>query len=155
MVRMLAPVIALALLALTTLGTEAEPLAGADHGGRPLTATLTGEAEVNAAGEPNQGDLDGEGTARITLNPGQGEVCFDLTTTGIAPPNRGHIHAAPAGANGPIVVDFFNTAAGSQGGCATGVDRDLIKDIMQNPEQYYFNVHNADFPAGALRGQLG
>jgi hypothetical protein len=34
-------------------------------------------------------------------------------------------------------------------------DQDLIKAITKNPENYYFNVHNAEFPAGALRAQLG
>ena len=29
-----------------------------------------------------------------------------------------------------------------------------MKDIRQNPEGYYFNVHNGDFPGGAVRGQL-
>ncbi len=33
-------------------------------------------------------------------------------------------------------------------------DRDLIVAILTNPSAYYFNVHNATFPAGALRGQL-
>ena len=31
---------------------------------------------------------------------------------------------------------------------------DLIKEIRQNPANYYVNVHNADFPDGAIRGQL-
>ena len=159
MVRILGSALALALLSLIALGAgvSADRLDGAATGGRPLTATLTGAAEVTAAGVPNQGDLDGTGTARVTLNPGQGTVCFALTTTGIATPTRGHIHAAPAGANGPIVIDFFNgnTTAGPLSGCVAGVDRDLILDILRNPEQYYVNVHNTDFPAGALRGQLG
>jgi hypothetical protein len=32
--------------------------------------------------------------------------------------------------------------------------RELILEIIQNPEAFYVNVHNADFPAGAVRGQL-
>jgi hypothetical protein len=34
------------------------------------------------------------------------------------------------------------------------VDRDLIVAILRDPGAYYFNVHNATYPGGALRGQL-
>lgn len=119
--------------------------------GRPLSATLTGAAEV-----PGPGDLDGSGTATITLNQGQGEVCFEITVSGILLPATGaHIHAAPAGIAGPVVVPLTPPdASGTSSGCVTGVDPDLIKAIRQNPSDYYANVHNADFPGGAVRGQL-
>jgi len=126
----------------------------ADPGGRPLTATLTGEAEVNAAGVPNQGDLDGSGTATITVNPGRNVVCWDLAVTGIATPTRAHIHQAPAGANGAIVVMFFEVGEEPVlQGCTTPTGTTAM-EILRNPTGFYVNVHNADFPAGALRGQL-
>jgi hypothetical protein len=34
------------------------------------------------------------------------------------------------------------------------VSRQLIKELRKSPDQFYVNVHNADFPPGALRGQL-
>jgi hypothetical protein len=122
-------------------------------GGRPFSTTLTGEAEVNAAGVPNQGDLDGVGTAYLTLNQGQGEICYELNVSGIAPATAAHIHIAPATAPGPVVVPLSAPTNGSSSGCVS-VDPELIKAIRQNPESYYVNVHNAEFPAGALRGQL-
>ena len=121
----------------------------AADGGRKFTTTLTGEAEVNTEGVPNQGDLDGIGTATVTLNHGQGEVCWDITVSGVDTIVAAHIHVGEAGVAGGVVVPLSPTS-----GC-TSADRDLIKAIIQNPEVYYVNVHNAAFPAGALRGQLG
>jgi hypothetical protein len=43
------------------------------HGGRPLSTTLTGTAEIGG------GDPDGSGSASITLNEGQSKVCFHIT----------------------------------------------------------------------------
>ena len=117
------------------------------HGGRPLSTTLTGAVEVPP------GDPDGSGTAFLTLNPGQEQICFELTVSGILPATAAHIHEAPAGVAGPIVVPLLPPTSGSSSGCRT-VNRDLVLDIIQHPEGYYVNVHNAPFPAGALRGQL-
>ena len=122
-------------------------------GGRPLSAELNGPNEV-APGDP-----DGTGTMHLTLNQGQGEICWDLEVADIQSPARAHIHSGPAGVNGPVVVFFFdlvipNPIPVAFDGCIDGVDEDLIKDIRQNPENYYINVHNAEYPAGAIRGQL-
>lgn len=122
-------------------------------GGRPLTADLNGPNEVTP------GDPDGTGTMHLTLNQGQGEICWDLDVSGIESPTRAHIHAGEAGVNGGIVVFFFDLVVPDPipvafDGCVDGVDADLIKDIRQNPESYYINVHNEEYPAGAIRGQL-
>jgi hypothetical protein len=145
-------IIALPLAAFATTAL-AQPVS---EGGRKYTTELTGEAEVNAAGEPNKGDLDGTGSATVTINVGQQRVCWDMTVANIAPPTRAHIHKAPSTTTGAIVVSFFETAerADLNGCTATPISRDLLKDILQNPQDYYVNVHNADFPPGALRGQL-
>jgi hypothetical protein len=142
----------LGILVLFASTAMAQPVA---EGGRKFTTELTGEAEVTAAGVPNQGDLDGTGTASLTLNVGQQRVCWDITVDGIASPTRGHIHKAPPTTTGGVVVTFFESDSVDLNGCTTTpVDRTLLKDILQNPSAYYVNIHNADFPAGALRGQL-
>jgi hypothetical protein len=126
------------------------------QGGRPFTISLTGEAEVTEAGVPNQGDLDGTGTATLRINPGQREVCWTIEVSMVEPIAAAHIHFAPSTTTGPVVVPLNPYT----GGC-TQVDmsgqrltRDLLLAIITNPTSYYVNVHNAPFPAGALRGQL-
>jgi hypothetical protein len=116
-------------------------------GGRPMSIDLTGAAEA-----PGPGDPDGSGTASFTFNPGTGEVCFDYSVTGVEPLTAAHIHVAPVGVAGPVVIPVAASGTGASG-CVTA-DRDLILAILKNPSAYYFNVHNAPFPAGALRGQL-
>ena len=122
----------------------------ADSGtaGAPRTTSLNGAEETPA------GDPDGTGSAWVTLNVGKGRVCWSLTWASIDPPTAAHIHRAPAGTAGGVVVPFFTAAPAVASGCREGVDPVLIQDIIDFPEKYYVNVHNPAFPAGAIRGQL-
>jgi hypothetical protein len=138
-----------AILALAIAGpASAAKLGVAQQGGRALSTTLTGAVEV-----PGPGDPDGSGFATVTVNPGQGELCYELSVSDIAPATGAHIHEAPPGEAGPVVVGLQPPANGSSSGCVK-VSRALAKDILKNPADYYVNVHNAEFTAGALRGQL-
>ena len=119
-----------------------------EQGGRRLTTALTGAAEV-----PGPGDPDGKGTAVITLNQGKNEVCFELTVSNIAPATAAHIHAGAAGVAGDVVVTLTPLTEGSSKGCVSA-GAEQIKNIRQKPEDFYVNVHNADFPDGAVLGQL-
>jgi hypothetical protein len=112
-------------------------------GGQPFHTVLSGANEVPPA------DPDGSGTATITINRGLGEVCWSVTVENLATITGAHIHVAPAGSNGPIVVPI---TVGT--GCAD-VDGELAKAIAKNPENYYVNVHTTEYPGGAVRGQLG
>ena len=128
-------------------------VAGADHGGAPLRTVLTQEVTTVPVWA---GDPDGNGVALITINPGQGEVCWQLSVADIAlPATASHIHRAPAGVRGGIVVGLSApNAAGIAVGCKDGVSLQLLQDILQSPESFYVNVHTTDFPAGAIRGQF-
>jgi len=130
-------------------------VAAADEGGRPFSTTMAGANEAPAPGDPNA-----TGQAELTLNQGQNEVCFQLAWADIdGEVFAAHIHVAPAGSPGPIVVPLFaGSFAGtdSVSGCVQDVDPELIKAIRQDPSAYYVNVHSRpDFQGGAIRGQLG
>ncbi len=143
-VRLFVAAIALTTAVIGGLVTAQEK----EQGGRRLTTTLTGAAEV-----PGPGDADGTGTAVITLNQGQNEVCFELTVSNITPATLAHIHTGGPTVAGPVAVTLTPPTAGSSKGCVNAA-ADLIKEIRQNPGNYYINVHNAAFPDGAVRGQL-
>jgi hypothetical protein len=114
-----------------------------------LIALCDGGQEVPAA------DPDGHAVAFVRIR--QRELSFGVLFGGIAPPTAGHIHTGQVGVNGPIAVGFFTTAIpptifGVAG--TVPVDRDLGRQISARPSNYYVNLHNAEFPGGAVRGQL-
>jgi hypothetical protein len=116
-----------------------------------IRVAMTGAQEA-----PGPGDPDGKGTATFKFAPEAGLVCWTLTVSNITlPATAAHIHIAPKGSPGPVVIPLSAPGAdGKAQGCASA-SKDLLKAIVANPAAYYVNVHNVDFPPGAVRAQLG
>ena len=134
--------------------------AGAQTGKR-FAIALSGAEEVPANAH---GDLD-HGSVVIWLNQGTEQVCWQfgelVLTEGEALPFAAHIHEAPVGSFGDVVVTLFDPTTGTTptsyptDTVCVSADRSLIKEIRKNPQDYYVNAHNATHPTGVVRGQLG
>jgi hypothetical protein len=114
-----------------------------------LVTNMTGAREV-----PGPGDPDGSGQATVKLNIHKQEVCYELEVWDIEPAVAAHIHVGRASVAGPVVIPLDPPTDGHSSGCATGVDKGLIRAIIRDPNLYYVNVHTPSYPAGAVRGQL-
>ena len=123
--------------------------AGATGVDRVLATVLTGAAEA-----PGPGDPDGIGAAVIAIDTDTNTVCWLIVVRRITlPATAAHIHVGAAGSPGPIVVTLTPpNARGISFGCTQDADAGAI---AASPAAYYVNVHTSDFPAGAVRGQLG
>lgn len=141
----------LLVFATLILSLAGAPPAGAEEGDpvRFFTTDLSGAEE-----RPGPGDPDGRGFAHVVTVPSIGLLCYVIFVQNVTLPATGaHIHQAPAGEPGPVVIPLKNpNAAGFSSGCVQG-DPD-IQGVHDNPEAYYVNVHNDDYPGGAVRGQL-
>ena len=132
----------------TVLTGDAASAAAVNNNRVQLTATLSGAQEV-----PGPGDTDGRGVGTLDVKVASGRICYTLQVSGIEPATAAHIHEARIGQPGPVVRGLIAPSDGSSSGCFT--DRGLARDIFADPADYYLNVHNAKFPGGAIRGQLG
>lgn len=153
--------IAASLLAAGTLvvATSAPASAGTDTHPRAVAAgvvRLDGAQEV-----PGPGDPDGRGVFGYVAFDSQ--LCYILTVRDIAPATAAHIHVGPRGVAGDIVAGLRPPTSGLSFDCIRAVpassDQNALLQseldaIIAQPRNFYVNVHNADFPAGAIRGQL-
>ncbi len=135
-------------IALTMFATSAIAFRGSgDFVRSRFVAVMLGSEEV-----PGPGDPDGFGIAKVNIQ--QNQVCVDVKVRRIATATAAHIHSAPEGTAGPVVVGLPTPDInGLSAGCVS-IATSAAQAIRENPDNYYVNVHNADYPAGAVRGQL-
>jgi hypothetical protein len=112
-----------------------------------LAGTLSGDRQVD-----NQGDPDGEGFASVVFDDGTAHFYFNSMNT--AEPSAAHVHRGKASENGSIAVDPAASFSDGVAVSSVEVDDDLERQILASPHDFYFNVHNSEFSAGAVRGQL-
>ena len=166
-----------ALAAVILAGTAVRGAARANNDddghqkGQEFGARLTGADEVPAV------VTDASGKVEIFVNSDETKLEFELAVRKGVRVTQSHIHCAPKGVNGPIVVflaGFHNRgwdvngtwvenatatdanvippAAGSTCPVPLNNLRDLAAAIRQG--NAYVNVHSVAHPGGEIRGQL-
>jgi hypothetical protein len=110
-----------------------------------VSATLTGRTEVP------KGSPVGSGTAVVTLSTKTGKACWRLSVKGIGTPLSAHVHKAPPGKAGPVVIPLG--ARFSPTGCVKLPMKSILA-VERNPAAFYVNVHTKKYLDGAIRGQL-
>lgn len=147
------------ILAALSLGTGT---AAADSG-RNFVAHLSSGNEV----PPH--DTGAQGQAVFHLSPDGSTLHYKLIVANIDNVMVSHIHLAPAGVNGGVVVFLYHgpTLPGRTDGVLAEGDitsADLINALAGHPlsdliaamasGDAYVNVHTTAFPGGEIRGQI-
>jgi hypothetical protein len=137
--------------------------ATAGHTNTVLETTLDGRSEVASDATSNRiaGDPNGRGEAYVFgIDGDDTTLCYVLTVERIGTATAAHIHEGAEDENGPVVANLAPPSDGNAADCLTEGEAgkfptgETVAEILANPQDYYVNVHNAEFPGGAIRGQL-
>jgi len=116
---------------------------------RAFTGMLDSEQEV--------AEVNSEATGLATFNLSKSgmRVNYRVVVEGLTGPiAMAHLHNAPAGSDGPVIVDLGDGIDGNViSGSFDPTEFEGLMDLMMSGD-IYINVHTAEFPAGEVRGQL-
>ena len=131
------------VLMLAGVGTTGTALAAR------FTATLNGDHVVGA------GDRDGWGRLRLRVDDTLNTLCADLEVRSIGEVTAARIFRGRPGEEGDPVVNLDRPGSDNDSEDCDNIGDALADEIQANPAGFYVMVTTAEFPRGALRGQLG
>jgi CHRD domain len=145
-----ATAVVLAVAACGSSSSTSSSGSGKKHAHAPIRIyrpKLTGSAET-PPGAPRGG-----GEAVIALH-GSSKVCWRFVRLkGFTGATFAHIHRAPSGKAGNIVVPLSTGTKLHHKGCVSAAGA-VIRAIEKDPAGYYVNIHSRKYPGGAVRAQL-
>ena len=113
-----------------------------------FSARMSGSEEVPAVVS------DAQGVAVFTLDKNKTTIYFNVSLNNLSGPITGmHIHEAPAGTNGPVIINLVPFLNGNRAkGALKNITPATIAKLLNG--DYYINVHTEMNPGGEIRGQI-
>ncbi|MEU5976843.1 CHRD domain-containing protein [Streptomyces sp. NPDC047315] len=139
---------------LTESGQPVDPLGVIPDGA--LRALADGRQESGGEGAP-KGDKDAHTT--VSLDPGKGGALnYSLAWVNLEPPTAAQVHRGALGQSGEVAVPLFTTPLPrtliAVSGTVEVTDPATLRDLAAKPGGFYVTLNTADFPRGAVRGQV-
>ena len=120
-----------------------------DMKGNSITGTLSGDQEVPPSGSP------GTGTVKGGYDPISGNIFLSVTFSGLTGNTiASHIHLAPFGSNGGVVIPLPIPTGVTAGNFVTMATLTLSQVADLEAGNLYVNIHTQAVPSGELRAQL-
>jgi len=114
-----------------------------------LFVTALGSGVTGGAGSST-----GSSTGTFVIDTAKGSICYNIKVKGLPGVQLVHIHKGALGADGPVAVGLNAKKFNAKDNTCITADKAALSDIAKYPSNYYFNVHTAAYPNGAVRGQL-
>jgi hypothetical protein len=121
---------------------------------------LAEEVRVTGSGSgaeeaPDPGEEGATIEADFTIDTESGAITYTVSVAGNAEEAMAaHIHRAPPGEAGDVVVELDAAAVNSGQEATAEADPAVAAEIAASPADFYVNAHSASFPGGFARAQL-
>lgn len=156
--KLVALAAATSMLGLAGCGGGGSTSAGSARGSRAAGANIPGPVRIyrvalTGSAEPHRGALSGTGDAIIAFHS-DNKVCWRFAHLhGFSAATSARIYKAPPGQAGKVAVSLSTGPRLHHEGCVH-VSPAVINAIEGKPQEYYVNIHSAQYPSGAVRAQL-
>lgn len=114
-----------------------------------VSSTINESNEVPPSGSAGMGTLTGSynaSTKMITINAPYSNLSAGLTGA--------HLHEAPAGSNGSVIINLSPTTGATSGTISGTFAVPPANEAALFAGDFYINLHTSAFPGGEIRGQL-
>ena len=161
--------LAAALILVACSEQSSDPVSPESHDG----TTVMQKKPIAFMTQLTSTNTNARGQAIFNVHPSGTSIDYRLIATNIDNVIMAHIHLAPLGVNGPVVVWLYPSSppAASPSGPLHGIfasgtitASDLTGPLASDPlsdlidamaaGNTYVNVHTTDYPAGEIRGQI-
>jgi hypothetical protein len=113
-------------------------------------AGISGSAILNGDQEVPPITTNAKAFGFATTNASMDSITYLVAYKGVDPISA-HIHQAPAGTSGPVMIPLNLVAPGIYSGKSI-IGEDQLTSLLK--DELYFNIHSANNPGGEIRGQI-
>jgi len=112
-------------------------------------------AVASGADETPPNTSQGSAIGHFYVSADRTKLVYDVKVSGLSSDATAmHLHMAPRGTAGPIIIGLATPTGGRAVDCVTGLKSTDVDALLDPNQVLYLNIHTKNNPGGEIRGQV-